>query len=96
MIVRQRELLIERWQSLALAESRNGDHPVVNLPEGSYTMSVELLERCYLLYAISDFSRVPDPAQVAAYPLQYLSELFRFAQGVKFFRDASARPPDML
>ena len=52
-------------------------------------MSPELLERAYIIYAISGFTVIPDPMEILAMPVRYLDELLAFAQGVKWVRDAA-------
>jgi len=50
-------------------------------------MSPELLERCYLLYAISGYTVLPDPVEVLLLPVSYIDQLLAFAQGVKWVKD---------
>ena len=50
-------------------------------------MSPELLERAYIIFALSGFTVIPDPMEILAMPLNYLDELLAFAQGVRWVRD---------
>jgi hypothetical protein len=68
---------------------------VLALPDGAFRMDTALLERCYLLFALSGFRVVPNPLDVLALPDGYVDELLRFAQGVRFFADMERRPPEM-
>jgi len=68
---------------------------VLSLPDGDFRMDAALLERCYLLFAISGFRTIPNPLEVLSLPAGYVDELLRFAQGVRFFEDMERRPKEM-
>ena len=68
---------------------------MLTLPDGAFSTDAALLERCYLLFALSGFKVIPNPVEVLALPAGYVDDLLRFTQGVRFFEDMARRPEEM-
>lgn len=63
------------------------------MPDGVFTMNLDLLERCWLVYQMTN--QIPHPDFVQSLPVNYLNELAMFGQGVQFFEDYAKRPQEM-
>lgn len=68
---------------------------MLTLPDGAFSTDAALLERCYLLFALSGFKVIPNPLDVLSLPAGYVDDLLRFTQGVRFFEDVARRPDEM-
>ena len=69
----------------------------LHLPEIRFKTNLDILERCHDLWAATDYdpSHIPDPRVVALIDDDYLSDLLRWREGVKFEKDYPLRPPGL-